>query len=241
MSHSSVSIWKTASVFWEAAANGLWRLQQQDSAKKNNCIKVACRAEPELVVLFVDIVGFTTIAENAGLSATIGLLREFHDVMASQVHRNDGSVEKLLGDGLMATFDNQASEPNKATNSLRCAKGMLTSIKSVNAFGEHSVQDPLRIGVGVHIGEVAHGIIGQDRCCERAVVGDTVNVASRLEALTRLRQSSLIVSDALVDAVRREEVDTDLLDGLVRCGSKNIRGRKEKLCVWEFAQDKKND
>ena len=169
-----------------------------------------------VAVLFVDIVGFTAYADGKNPEEVIGTLREFHGLMEHQVFEHGGTLDKYLGDGLMATFGTPFAGISDAWNALKCAQAMIVAVADFNREREARGETPIRAGLGLHYGSVVLGDIGAHRL-EFAVIGTTVNAASRLEALTRQLGCALVASDALIDQVRAEigEAET-LLAQLVR-------------------------
>ncbi|TNE35071.1 MAG: adenylate/guanylate cyclase domain-containing protein, partial [Alphaproteobacteria bacterium] len=136
----------------------------------------AVRAQP-VAVLFADIVGFTRMAEGETPERIVEVLREFHARMEAAVFENKGTLDKFLGDGLMATFGTPETSPDDALNALRCAQAMHNHMRDWNYFRQKDGQAPIRLSVGVHYGTVVLGDIGSERRLEYAVLGDVVNVA----------------------------------------------------------------
>jgi adenylate cyclase len=190
--------------------------------------------EQAVAVLFVDLVGFTAWSAGATPEHVIRLLRDFHARMVAAVFAHDGTVDKYLGDGLMVTFGTPRPGPRDASNALACARAMLAAVAIWNGERATAGEPPLGIGIGVHHGTVVLGDVGDQRHLEFAVVGDTVNVASRLQELTRTLDVALVASAAAVDAARRESGDA-AVDGLVACRPQPIRGHREPLAVWTLA------
>ena len=137
-----------------------------------------------VAVLFADIVDFTAYADGRSPIEVIGTLRLFHERMEREVFRHDGTLDKYLGDGLMATFGTPFTSDSDAGNALRCAQAMIASIGEFNRERKNRGEPPIRVSVGLHYGEVVLGDIGLNRL-EFAVIGTAVNAASRLETLTR--------------------------------------------------------
>ena len=200
-------------------------------------------------VLFADIVGFTRLSEGLGPEGTIALLREWHGKLGDIVFRNGGTLDKYIGDGLMATFGTPHSRPGDATRALEAALEMaaaarpppgtrgseLDSSRRVGAAEPRGAplvdgEPPtVRIGIGLHYGPVVLGDIGNERRLEFAVLGDTVNVASRLEGLTRELDADLAASGELVTRVREEGGPAERLLSL---GERTLRGRSEPIEVY---------
>jgi adenylate cyclase len=183
-------------------------------------------------VLFADLVGFTTMAEDMTPEEVMALLRDFHGRMEEIVFRHDGCLEKFIGDALLATFGVPEPGLRDATDTLACARGMLTSLDAWNRERTAAGLRPLRMGLGVHYGPVVAGDIGSRRSMAFATVGDTTNVTSRLQALTRELGTSLVASGALVAAVEREGADPKLLEGLAARGPHTLRGRDTPIELW---------
>jgi adenylate cyclase len=192
----------------------------------------AVREQP-VAVLFADIVGFTKLSEKAPPEAVIGMLRDFHGRMARAVFDHRGTVDKYIGDAIMATFGTPHAGPQDATNALACARAMLASVEEWNAERARRGEPAIAIGVGVHFGPAVMGDIGDERRLEYAVVGDTVNVASRLEAMTRERAVPLIASGALIEEIKRETNGGGAsVAGLREAGTSAVPGRAEAIPIW---------
>jgi class 3 adenylate cyclase len=134
----------------------------------------------------------------------MALLRDFHGRMEEEVFRHGGCLEKFIGDALLATFGVPDTGTRDATDALACARGMLAALSAWNREREAAGLRPLQIGLGLHYGPVVAGDIGSRRSMAFATVGDTTNVTSRLQALTRELRVSIVASAALVAAVECE-------------------------------------
>src|SRR5258708_4366188 len=166
----------------------------------------------DVAVLFADIVGFTAYADGRSPTEVIGTLRLFHERMEREVFRHEGTLDKYLGDGLMATFGTPFTGASDAGNALRCAQAMIGSIDELNVERKNRSEPPIQISLGLHYGQVVLGDIGLNRL-EFAVIGTTVNTASRLESLTREFGCAIVASNDLVQRARTEagSSDTDLM------------------------------
>ena len=186
----------------------------------------------DVAVLFADIVGFTTYADGRDPSEVIGTLRQFHERMEREVFRHGGTLDKYLGDGLMATFGTPFTGASDALNALRCARGMIASIDALNQERRRRNEPPIQASVGLHYGEVVLGDIGLNRL-EFAVIGTTVNAASRLEALTRELSCAIVASDALVQRARTEAGhSSEDFATLVERPAQSIRGLEQPVGIW---------
>ena len=187
-----------------------------------------------VAVLFVDIVGFTKLSDGQEPEEVIRMLREFHGRMEREVFRFGGTLDKYLGDGLMATFGTPVAGEEDAYNALCCAQAMMKSLEEFNSIrGSHGLPE-IKAGFGLHYGPVVLGDIGANRL-EFAVIGTTVNAASRLEALTRNLRCNLVASDELVCKAKSERNghgDGREFEELRLHPDQAIRGLEHPISVW---------
>lgn len=185
-----------------------------------------------VAVLFTDIVGFTAYADGRNPTDVIKTLRQFHERMEREIFRHGGTLDKYLGDGLMATFGTPFAGDSDAGNALRCAQAMLDSIDELNRERKPRGEPSIRISIGLHYGQVVLGDIGLNRL-EFAVIGTTVNAASRLESLTREFGCAMIASDELVRQARAEAGGSNAdFAHLVAQPPQAIRGLEQPLGIW---------
>jgi adenylate cyclase len=185
----------------------------------------------EVAVLFVDIVGFTSLCEGMAPKAVVAMLRDFHGRMADCVFAHGGTLDKFIGDSVMATFGTPQPGPLDAANALASARAMLAALDGWNSERASRGDAPLRVGIGLHFGPVVLGDIGDERRVEFAVLGDTVNTASRLEALTRSLGTSLAASRALVDRALAQAGE-HAIGNMCRHPPVAVRGRVEAVELW---------
>ena len=186
----------------------------------------------DVAVMFVDIVGFTGFAAERSATEVIQTLRAFHARMEAEIFRHRGTLDKFLGDGLMATFGTPTAGETDARDALSCALGMTEAIEAWNAERELEGEEPIRVGIGLHYGSAVLGDIGENRL-EFAVIGDTVNLASRVEGLTRQLGVRIAATDAAVARAREESVDgKDPAAGFANLGAQPIRGIERELEIW---------
>jgi adenylate cyclase len=190
------------------------------------------RSQP-VAVLFADIVGFTQVCEALPPEVVVGLLREFHGRMARAVFAHEGTVDKYIGDAIMATFGTPLKSSRDARNALACARAMVMAMAEWNRERWAAGSPPIRTGIGLHYGPAVIGDIGGERRFEYAVIGDTVNVASRLEGLTRDLGVDIAVSEDLARKVREEGAEV-LLKGFIPAEPQQLRNRGEPLAVWTW-------
>src|SRR5262249_15500336 len=179
----------------------------------------------QVAVMFVDIRGFTAAAKSRAPQEVVARLDRAFAVLVDIVDRNGGIVNKFLGDGFLALFGAPFDDPNAANRALTAAREMLAATEGDNADSDW----PLRIGIGLHLGDVVAGNVGSPRRKEYTVIGDTVNFASRIEALNKDHDSQLLISDALYRAVGTDAADAITLNGVA------VRGYEEAVTVWRVA------
>ena len=175
--------------------------------------------------MFVDIRSFSTAARTRTPAEVVERLDDVFEILVEVVDRHNGIVNKFLGDGLLAIFGAPIDDPLEAANAVAAAREMLTSVEASNVG--HSW--PIRLGIGIHIGEAVAGTVGSQRRKEYTVIGDTVNLASRLESLNKEVGSQLIVSDAVREAAR------DAIGEALPLGAVPVRGYAEPVTVWRLA------
>src|SRR5512143_1470217 len=196
----------------------------------------------QVAVLFVDIVGFTRMAEAMPPEAVVSMLREFHGRMAAQIFACGGTIEKYIGDEIFAVFGLPSASPHDALNALRCAALMLKELDAWNAARAGRGEPALAIGIGLNYGPAVLGDVGSEHSMSFTVIGDTVNTASRLQGLTRSLGTPLVVGDALVRAVAATPLGAiaggladgaaGLLDPLEDQGEQILRGRAGPVRIW---------
>jgi len=176
-------------------------------------------------VMFVDIRSFTTAARSRTPAEVVQRLDAVFEILVDIVDRHNGIVNKFLGDGLLAIFGAPIDDPREAANAVAAAREMLTRIEASNAGDPW----PIRLGIGIHIGQAVAGTVGSQRRKEYTVIGDTVNLASRLESLNKEVGSQLIVSDAVREAA------SDAMGEALPLGPVAVRGYAEPVTVWRLA------
>jgi adenylate cyclase len=175
-------------------------------------------------VLFLDIRGFTAMTRGRPAGETVALLNDFYAEMVAIVDRHNGIVNKFTGDGLLALFGAPLEDDKAAANALAAGRAML---KAVETWNRARPQQALRIGIGIHLGEAVTGTVGSPQRKEYTVIGDTVNLAARLEQLTKDTNACLLVSQPVLDAAHA--------DGGTDLGPMAIRGYDEPVRVWKLA------
>lgn len=189
--------------------------------------------EHNCAILFADLVAFTSWSQVHTPAQTIELLREVHGILAQVIFRNNGTLDKYIGDGLMATFGTPEPTANDASRALIASIEMADAFEAWQRLRVNSSRDQLRLAIGVHYGAVVIGDIGSEERLEFAVLGDAVNVASRLESATREVGCRCLISRDLIEAADVEKLAevADYRDQLEDHEPIALRGRSGKLPV----------
>lgn len=187
----------------------------------------AVRQQP-VTVLFADIMGFSALTAGTSAEHLMAQLRDYLGLCEEAVFAHGGTLDKFLGDGFMATFGTPQKGVRDASNAVSCALDIGRAVVAWNVRRFRDGLRPWKIGIGIHSGPVVLGDIGSARRMEFAVVGDTVNIASRIEAMTRTLGHGVILSDATAETVKREG-NPELLRGFGDLGVHDLRGYAERL------------
>ena len=166
--------------------------------------------EQRLAILFLDIRGFTARTTGQLPYDVVFLLNRFFDAIVPAISGTGGSVDKYLGDGLLAVFET-GNETASARAALRAVAQIGAALERFNRMLTEEGAPRLRIGVGVHLGELVLGEIGAAGHAPRTIIGETVNAASRLEAMTKEVGVEVLVSDAVLEAAGIETAPLDLV------------------------------
>ena len=187
-----------------------------------------------VAVLFADIVGFTRMAEAMPPEAVMTMLREFHARMAARIFDFGGTIDKYVGDAIVAVFGVPTASADDAAKALDCAEKMLDALDSWNDERETRAEPPLAIGIGLNCGPAVVGDVGSEHGMSFTVIGDTVNTTARLQALTRTLETSLVVGDAVVKAIQALDPDVAarLVERLDDRGEQTLRGRIVPVHLW---------
>ena len=181
-----------------------------------------------LVVLFADMRDFTRMAETLPPEDVIRLLRGFHGRLADAVFAHGGSIDKFVGDAQMAIFGLPEATADDAVRALACAEAIQTSVAAWNRDRLAAGEPAVAVGIGLHLGDAVLGDIGGGERFEFAVIGDAVNVAARLERLTRELDAPVILSGAVAQAA----AGSDHLALYERHPAQSLRGRDGTLDLW---------
>jgi len=177
-----------------------------------------------VAVMFVDFRSFTAAARSRSPQEVVERLDGAFEVLVEIVDRHGGIVNKFMGDGFLALFGAPFEAPDATQHAVAAGREMLEAMTRNNEASSW----PLRIGIGVHFGDVVAGNVGSTRRKEYTVIGDTVNFASRLESLNREFDSQLLISAVVRDALGEACADA------VSLGEVAVKGYEQPMAVWRL-------
>lgn len=186
------------------------------------------RAEKRhLTVLFSDIRGFTSISERMPPEGVIRTLNEHLNMMVSEVFKHQGTLDKFIGDCVMAYWGAPLPQPNHAELAARAALAMIEGLEKLNKKWQSEGRPVLKIGVGLNTGEMLFGNIGSAQRMDFTVIGDNVNLGSRLESATKELHATIVISEATYKEIRDRAQVRPL-------GSISVKGKEQEIVVYEL-------
>ncbi len=186
------------------------------------------RAEKKrLTVLFSDVRGFTTISEKFPPEMVVATLNEHLNMMVSVIFKYQGTLDKFVGDCVMAFWGAPLAQPNHAELACRAALEMIEGLEKLNQKWQSEGRPTLQVGVGVNTGEMLFGNIGSEQRMDFTVIGDSVNLGARLESATKELHASIVISEATFQQVR------DLAQARP-LGEISVKGKEQKIVVYEL-------
>jgi adenylate cyclase len=180
----------------------------------------------QVSILFTDLRGFTTLSERMAPEQMAARLTEYFDAMTSAIFVHRGMVNDFIGDAILAVFGAPLDDPEHARHAVLSALAMVETLDRLNERWTGEGLPALRMGVGIHTGEVFAGNVGRAGKVKYAVVGDTVNLASRVESLNKELGTTMLVTEA---TYRAAGLDLEVKDR----GPVSVKGREEPVRVYE--------
>ena len=177
-----------------------------------------------ITILFADIRGFTRISEHAAPEKIVNLLNRYFSAMTDIIFAHGGTLDKYLGDGLMALFGAPTTTPEDASNALNAAVAMQRRLLGINQELRQEGLSEVGVGIGLHTGDVIVGYIGSERRSEYTAIGDAVNTASRLES--NAKGGQILISDATAKAAR-SRYKLHPRDPIT------VKNREQPVVLWE--------
>ena len=179
----------------------------------------------DVTVMFTDLSGFTRMSEHLDPALVIEILNGYYRAMAEVIQAHHGHVTRLMGDGIMSVFGALARDPWHVQDAVEAAIGMRAALADYNRELQARELPRLEFGIGIHAGTVVAGIVGSDELLEFTVMGDVVNVASRVESLTRRFRTDILISDEVKGRLG-ESVAVHRMPPVA------IKGKTEPVVTW---------
>jgi adenylate cyclase len=183
-----------------------------------------------ITLLFTDIRGFTSMSENLDPESLVKLLHDFLNPMSNTIINQGGTIDKYMGDAIMALFGAPLEQTDHASKACRAALEMRTTLEALNQQWEEEGRPPLRIGVGVNSGPVAVGNMGSDRLFDYTAIGDNVNLASRLEGLNKYYGTNILISQATADSLENGFILRDV-------DRVQVKGKAQAAGIFELVSE----
>ena len=188
----------------------------------------------EVTVLFSDIRGYTTLTENLGAQEVVSLLNQYFETMVEAVFNHEGTLDKFIGDALMAVFGAPLTlTENHAWKAVQAALDMRQRLKEFNQRRVIQEQPQIQIGIGICSGEVVAGNIGSHKRMDYTVIGDGVNLSARLEGVTKEYGCDIILSESTYQLCR-DRVWVRQLDKI------RVKGKNQAVTIYELIGDRQN-
>jgi len=185
----------------------------------------------EITVLFSDIRGFTTLSENSTPEQVVELLNAYFSQQSAAVFAHEGTLDKYIGDAIMAFWGAPTSQPDHA---LKAVAGALAMSEQLEVFRQQhgDLAKDIEIGIGVHSGQAVVGFIGSENRQDYTAIGDTVNLSSRIEGLTKAI-ARVLVSQETRDLCIKQSGDAPCIFEFIDCGSHAVKGRAQPVQLYE--------
>ena len=228
----AISVWRARALLYRIAGESEQRLNLTrflprgvaEDMSDAQLARLRAGRRATLAIMFVDIRGFTNLAERTTPEETARILGRYREIVSDEVERGRGVVDKFIGDGALAIFGLEGTPGEAARSAIETGEALLARIAEWDLGGD----GPIRAGVGVHIGEVTVGVVGEERRLEFTVIGDPVNVAARIETMTKTTGHAMLASADVIEAAgapRREWRDL---------GDAEVRGRAGGVRLWGY-------
>ncbi|MDD3437234.1 MAG: adenylate/guanylate cyclase domain-containing protein, partial [Candidatus Gastranaerophilales bacterium] len=179
-----------------------------------------------VTVLFADIRGFTAMSENMTAEEVSLILNEYFGGLEPIIRKYNGVINKFIGDAVMAIFGEPIQDKSHALNAVKCADEILTKVDELQKKWLREGKPKIEIGIGINTGEVFVGNIGTENRLEYTVIGDVVNLASRIESYNKVYKTKFLISSTTYEKVRN-------IADVIKISEVSIRGKAKRLDIYE--------
>ena len=184
-------------------------------------VKLGDQVSINMSILFADIRSFTSISEKMSPEENFKFVNSYLNNIGPLIRKNNGYIDKFMGDGVMALF--KTSEKDAIIAAIEMHK----SLNSYNQKSSINGQDPIKIGIGINTGKMMLGTLGESNRMEGSVISDAVNIASRLESLTKVYKSDILISEDTKKKIKQKNLFTRFVD-IVK-----VKGKSESFSIYE--------
>ncbi|MBN1698252.1 MAG: response regulator [Spirochaetales bacterium] len=200
--------------------NGFLRLLGRDSIVE---VERGDQIQRDMTIMFCDIRSFMSLSESMSPKQNFNFLNSYFEKMGPSIRKYNGYIDKYIGDGIMAIF------PGNPEDALKAALEMKKMVATYNTFRVKSKYSPIQIGIGIHNGPIMLGTIGDEYRIEGTVISDSVNVAARLEALTKAYGGSIIISSSIFFSLQDPSIYFYRFLGHVQ-----VKGKRDSVPIYEI-------
>ncbi|MBR1754453.1 adenylate/guanylate cyclase domain-containing protein [bacterium] len=180
----------------------------------------------EVTILFADIRGFTSMSEKISAEEVSMILNEYFSAVEPIITKYNGVINKFIGDAVMAIFGEPIQDKNHVSNAVKCANEMLKEVAKLREKWIDEGKPKIEIGIGINTGEAFVGNIGSEKRLEYTVIGDVVNLASRIESYNKVYRTNFLISSSTYEKVRN-------IADVIKISDVSIRGKEKKLDIYE--------
>lgn len=183
----------------------------------------------EMTILFSDVRSFTTYSERHDAERVVEILHEYLTRMVDAVFRNEGTLDKFVGDAVMAIFGAPVPQPDHAVRACRTGLAMMAELRDLEKKWHQEGREPFRMGVGINTGEVIVGNLGSDQRFDYTVIGDPVNLAARLEGLNKdFPEASGVIISEFTYELAKDHIEARPL------GEVKVKGKAKPVVIYEL-------
>jgi len=221
LNQKSMLIYQNSEIFYKYVPVEFLKLLNYDESNYNS-IKLGDSIEKEMSILFSDIRSFTNLSETMTPKENFDFINAYLSYCGPAIRNHNGFIDKYIGDAIMALF------PNKPEDAIDSAIEMLDNLHTYNEKRKEKGRQRISSGIGIHTGNIMLGVIGEHKRFNCTVISDAVNLASRIESLTKLYSASLLISESVYDRIDKEKYHIRLVDYVA------VKGKVKGIKIYEI-------